>query len=59
MSEPTPADYRQYASLCDSLAQRAKDQQERRMLLQIGVAWRRLANYKMKATKRREPENSE
>jgi hypothetical protein len=45
---PNPEVYRQYAKICDDLANSANDKIERGALLQIANHWRRLANHRVK-----------
>jgi len=52
---PNPEEYRQYAKLCDGLANSANDKIERGALLQIANHWRRIANHRVK----REREDAE
>jgi hypothetical protein len=45
---PTEEEYRRYAKLCESIAARSSQKQEKAILQQIATQWRRLANIKVK-----------
>jgi hypothetical protein len=54
----TANDYRTYADLCINLAKATDDEIERRILDQIAMQFRRLANRRAKPKPDQEPENS-
>jgi hypothetical protein len=45
---PTPNEYKQFARMCEKLANDSEDKIERAILRKMATQWRRLANHKTK-----------
>jgi hypothetical protein len=55
---PSPHQCRQYADLCDRLAQESSDDKEKAVLKQIAGQWRRLANLNARRRKQARKDQS-